>query len=411
MQYHAESFACENFNVNIVGFSGATPIASLLNNPMVSFTHLSQPPKKPNFMPGFVYYVFKAVFQWLQLFLTLLLFVNKPRHFLVQNPPAIPTLSVVWFIAWVKGCSFVIDWHNYAFTILALNLKKDHILVRFSKWYEGFFGYMADEHFCVTEAMKDDLQMKWNIRARVLYDRPPERFRTTSLTEKHELFKKLSQEYPIFTGSNDGTVFTKLSTDGTPVLQEQCPALVVSSTSWTEDEDFSILLEALKKYELCKKDDTTLPDLVCAITGKGPQKEYYQQVLNETEFSHVQVTTPWLEIEDYPRLIGSADVGICLHTSSSGLDLPMKVVDMFGCGLPVCAVHFSCLHELVQQDVNGLVFQSSEQLSEQLVELLRGFPNSCTKLKQFRENLLQFQENRWHSNWTKVVLPHVLDEE
>merc|ERR1719401_834700 len=45
---------------------------------------------------------------------------------------------------------------------------------------------------------------------------------------------------------------------------------------------------------------------------------------------------------------------------------------MFGCGLPVCAVGFDCLNELVQHGKNGMVFDCSNMLAEQLSELLRG---------------------------------------
>jgi len=82
--------------------------------------------------------------------------------------------------------------------------------------------------------------------ATTLYDRPAEIFRPISLFEKHELFLKLGKDYHEFSSSRpDDTLLTERFADGQVRLREDRPGLLVSSTSWTEDEDFSVLLDAL----------------------------------------------------------------------------------------------------------------------------------------------------------------------
>jgi beta-1,4-mannosyltransferase len=104
-------------------------------------------------------------------------------------------------------------------------------------------------------------------------------------------------------------------------------------------------------------------------------------------------------------LLGSADLGICLHASSSGLDLPMKVVDMFGCGLPVCAVNFPALHELIKHGDNGLIFNNSTELAEQISGLFSKFPTKI-ELEQFQKHIEEnFNSLRCHECWEKKANP------
>ncbi|XP_017664257.1 PREDICTED: chitobiosyldiphosphodolichol beta-mannosyltransferase [Lepidothrix coronata] len=296
---------------------------------------------------------------------------------------------------------------------MSLSHGRNHPLVQIAKWYEKLFGRLSDYNLCVTDAMKEDLWMNCNIKAVTLYDRPASYFKETPLDLRHHLYMKLAQDYEPFRAraepvdpSAERSAFTERDgRDGRVVEPRGRPALLISSTSWTEDEDFSVLLKALEDYERFVDEGAKLPALVCVITGKGPLKDYYNGLIQKLHFKHIQICTPWLEAEDYPLLLGSADLGVCLHKSSSGLDLPMKVVDMFGCCLPVCAIYFECLHELVKHNENGLIFRDSSELAEQLKMLFSEFPALEGKLHSFRQNLRAAQELRWDESWDQTVLP------
>lgn len=179
----------------------------------------------------------------------------------------------------------------------------------------------------------------------MLYDRPPARFKQLDWSAKHELLQRLKLSYKEFKdwANKECTRITDYNPIEKRVKEKPSrPAFIVSSTSWTEDEDFSILLTALDNYEqICSKKSSNLPNIVCIITGRGPLKEYYANEIKNKIWRCVEIVLPWLESEDYPKLLGTCDLGISLHKSSSNLDLPMKIVDMYGCCLPVCALRYA----------------------------------------------------------------------
>ena len=198
MQYHALSFAKEGFTIDLVGFDHSPLVKELQDQSLVRIVSLNEPPKKPSWLPQLFYYIFKTIYLFLQLVLVILWRTSRHSHVLVQNPPAIPTLAVAWLISLVRQSQFIIDWHNYGYTILSLALSSAHPLVKFSKFYESIFGQRAVHNICVTQAMRDDLSQRWGIKATTLYDRPPERFRSVDESARHKIFMKLGESYDVF---------------------------------------------------------------------------------------------------------------------------------------------------------------------------------------------------------------------
>lgn len=155
-----------------------------------------------------------------------------------------------------------------------------------------------------------------------LMDRPPDRFS------------------PLNANAQDLFLATFPETAGIDRSQTK---ILVTSTSYTADEPLTPLLSALLKYS---ETPAALPRILLLITGRGPMQDGYRQMIAKSTLNgkdpneRCTVKMVWLEPEAYPKLLACADLGISLHTSSSGMDFPMKIVDLFGSGVPVCAIQF-----------------------------------------------------------------------
>jgi beta-1,4-mannosyltransferase len=230
--------------------------------------------------------------------------------------------------------------------------------------------------------LRDQLGLQASIRT--LHDRPADIFQPLDETKRLAFLQQYNRVLKHYNHLADRKAF-----------------LLVSSTSWTPDEDFSIFLDALCQYNQQALLQNDLPEIVVAITGKGPQKQQYETLITKLTsqglLNKVHIYTDWLSFSDYAKLLAAADLGVSLHTSSSGVDLPMKVVDMFGAGLPVLGFsQFAAWPELVTEGVDGRGFGSADEMAAILRELLQP-PH--THLDGLKAGALKQSKRRWADEW------------
>ena len=394
MQYHALALAGHDVDVDLVAFEGSEPPRALREHPRIRLHLLAAPDTSAQHSrAGFIARALARVIgQVLRLIRLLWLGLERPDTVLVQNPPAVPTLPLAVLFARTRSARLVIDWHNLGYTMLALRLGAAHPAVRLMRWCERTFGRRANAHLCVSDAMAAALARGFGIPgATVLHDRPATAFRPLEAGERAAALARLDLGFPIGNGRR--------------------PAIIVSPSSWSADEDLGMLLRAAIRCDEMTGHGAELsfPDLLILLTGRGPMRAAYEREIARMRLSRIRLRTLWLSAEDYALMLGAADLGVCCHRSSSGLDLPMKIADMFGASLPVCAYDYGpCLKEMVRDGENGLLFSDADQLASHLYELFRGFPEHTPALDNLRANLARTRRVSWPEQWSELAAPVIL---
>jgi len=398
MQYHAQALAANGVKVDLVGFVGTPLPRRVLDDARITVHRLA--PSLLRLVPGSGpgYEPFAAV-DAMRLSLRLwrlLRRLRRPDLVLVQNPPAFPTLAVAAATLRGPGVRFVIDWHNVGYTLLQRRLGRWHPLVRLARWFERRDAQAADAHLCVSRGLAAFLANQFGVKeARVLYDRPASAFAPMDHAEREQ-----------FRQAFFGHLGVRSSTSG----------FVICPSSWTEDEDFDVVIDAVVRLEErirgweAAAASRRFPELVILVTGDGARRAEFERRFAGLPSRRVQLRTRWLEPEEYPRVVGSADLGLCLHRSSSGLDIPIKIADLFGAGVPVFAIDYGAsLAERVRHGQNGLLFSNGRQLADLLFDLFERFPTESSQLDRLRSGARRAARPTWEEGWEtearSVLLP------
>jgi beta-1,4-mannosyltransferase len=390
MVYHALALASAGAEVHLLGEAGSGLPAAVARSRSIAVHPLRPPRSIPGLRRGTVSGAVRAAQRAAYLGAAL---GCLPRldTLLVQVPPAFPTLVVARRACRRTPARLVVDWHNLAAPLAALRLGAGHPAVRWLGAHELGQGARADAHLCVSDALAAALAGH-GITATVFPDRPAARFCPTPPEEARGLGQRL------------GAVVPELS-----LPAPERPVLVVCPSGYTDDDDFDLLLAAVPELDRrVSAAPGSLPRVVVLLTGDGPRRREVESRIAALTPGHVEVRTVWLEADDYPLLLGAANVGLCLHRSASGLDLPMKVADLLGAGLPVCALAYPCLGEQLANGVDSVLVDGPGSLAGALGALLDGFP-SALRLAELRAGVMRSRVQTWERTWEErcqsVLLP------
>jgi beta-1,4-mannosyltransferase len=397
MQYHARALASSGVDVDLVGFVGTALSKAILDDPRIS-VHRFKPSLLRYREAHALTFAIVAVFDTIRVSLRLWLRLRRlpqPDLVLLQNPPAFPTLAVAWFALHRKNVRFVVDWHNLGYTVLGQRLGRWNPAVRLARWYERRDAHLVDANITVSRGMAAWLENRFNVaRPSVLYDRPASVFAPIERADRERFKQALLGRLGVRLGVT---------------------ALIVCPTSWTDDEDFDLVIEAVNRLEeRIRGWEAAAPgrrftDIVILVTGDGARRTRFERLFAGLPARRVQLRTRWLEPEEYPRVVGSADLGLCLHRSSSGLDIPMKVADLFGAGVPVCALDYGAsLAERVRHGDNGLLFSTGRQLADVLFDLFETFPANQSALERLRTGARRSSRPTWDEGWIHEAKPVLL---
>ena len=182
--------------VSLIGFKGSDLRSDIANDNKIRVYYI--PEKINNYLKKLprIFFLISAIIRIiLQVFYLFYILLTIPhfKFLILQNPPGIPAIYICSIVCFIRRSIFVLDWHNYGYTILECN-GRNKLICLAAKMYEFIYGHSAHINFCVSNAMKKHLYEIFRINALTLPDQAMKNvFKRLSVEESHEVFEKYNE--------------------------------------------------------------------------------------------------------------------------------------------------------------------------------------------------------------------------
>lgn len=296
---------------------------------------------------------------------------------LVQNPPGFPVLAVV-VAAVRRGARIVLDWHNLGSSLLALRTSAWRHGAGLYAWAEREAARWVDEHWAVSAALAKALPVSGVV---VVRDRPAGVFRA-----------RAEEAVADRAGLREAWWRRVLPQVAAP----KADCWVVAPSSWGADEDVAAMLRVAEGARAAASEWGDAPRVALIATGRGEGQEAFARAAAAMPEGPISLQCVWVPAGEYPALLALADVGLCLHRSSSGLDLPMKLADFRGAGCRALVLDYGpVLAEIFDGSADGWTFADD-------AELLAGL-RRVAGMASSERRVERRPDDTWEAEWIREL--------
>ena len=142
------------------------------------------------------------------------------------------------------------------------------------------------------------------------------------------------------------------------------------------------------------------------IFGNGKSQSIFQKKVknlnNSNESKNIKFAFFTFQYDIYPSILGACDIGIYFNENDNGTEIPLPILQMSGCCLPIISFQYGCVSEIIKNKQNGFIIENRSKLRALLHDI---FIKKSIDISTLKCNHMEKWEQTsiWKTVFNKII--------